>query len=76
MIYRARSRFQPGTEKWDLILVAILLPAIVIEIPLATHDAGRMKWSDVPTLGGPDWLRPAYRRHRDHGLGSGRQSLL
>jgi hypothetical protein len=32
MIYRARSRFQPGTEKWDLILLAVLFPAIVIEI--------------------------------------------
>ncbi len=48
MIYRARSRFQPGTEKWDLILVAVMLPAVVIEIPLATLDAGRMRWSDVP----------------------------
>ena len=37
MIYRARSRFQPGTEKWDLILLAILFPAIVIEIPFATR---------------------------------------
>jgi hypothetical protein len=34
IIYRARSRFQPGTEKWDLILAAVMLPAIVIEIPL------------------------------------------
>jgi hypothetical protein len=48
MIYRARSRFQPGTEKWDLILLAVLFPAIVIEIPFATLDAGRMGWSDVP----------------------------
>ena len=47
MIYRARSRFPPGTEKWDLILLAVLFPAIVIEIP-ATLDAGRMGWSDVP----------------------------
>jgi protein-S-isoprenylcysteine O-methyltransferase Ste14 len=48
MIYRARSRFQPGTQKWDLILLAVMLPAMVLEIPLATLDAGRMKWSDVP----------------------------
>jgi protein-S-isoprenylcysteine O-methyltransferase Ste14 len=48
MIYRARSRFQPGTEKWDLILLAVLFPAILIEIPFATLDAGRMGWSDVP----------------------------
>jgi protein-S-isoprenylcysteine O-methyltransferase Ste14 len=48
MIYRARSRFQPGTEKWDLILLAVMLPAMVVEIPLATLDAGRMGWSDAP----------------------------
>jgi hypothetical protein len=48
MIYRVRSRFQPGTETWDLILVAVLLPAIGIEIPLAALDAGRVGWSDVP----------------------------
>jgi protein-S-isoprenylcysteine O-methyltransferase Ste14 len=54
VIYRARSRFQPGTEKWDLILLAIMLPAMVAEIPLATLDAGRMGWSDVPL-----WVVPA-----------------
>ncbi|MBO0735638.1 MAG: isoprenylcysteine carboxylmethyltransferase family protein [Alphaproteobacteria bacterium] len=48
MIYRARSRFQPGTKKWDLILLAVMLPVIIVEIPLATLDAGRMGWSDVP----------------------------
>jgi protein-S-isoprenylcysteine O-methyltransferase Ste14 len=48
VIYRARSRFQPGTQKWDLILLAVILPAMVVEIPLATLDAGRMGWSDVP----------------------------
>jgi protein-S-isoprenylcysteine O-methyltransferase Ste14 len=48
VIYRARSRFQPGTETWDLILLAVMLPAMVAEIPLATLDAGRMGWSNVP----------------------------
>ena len=48
VIYRARSRFQPGTKKWDLILLAVMLPAMVVEIPLATLDAGRMGWSYVP----------------------------
>jgi len=48
MIYRARSRFQPGTKKWDLILLGVMLPAMVVEIPLATLDAGRMGWSNVP----------------------------
>src|SRR5579871_3498329 len=48
IIYRARSRFQPGTKKWDLILLAVLLPAMMAEIPIATLDAGRMGWSAVP----------------------------
>ncbi|WP_407146689.1 methyltransferase family protein [Bradyrhizobium sp. ORS 86] len=48
MIYRARSRFQPGTKTWDLVLLAVMLPALVLEIPIATLDAGRMGWSDVP----------------------------
>jgi protein-S-isoprenylcysteine O-methyltransferase Ste14 len=51
VIYRARSRFQPGTEKWDLMLLAIMLPAFIVEVPLATLDAGRMGWSDVPLWG-------------------------
>ncbi len=48
MIFRARSRFQPGTKTWDLILLAVMLPALVLEIPIATFDAGRMGWSAVP----------------------------
>ena len=48
-IYRARSRFQPGTKSWDLVLVALILPAMVIEVPLATFDAGRIAWSSMPT---------------------------
>lgn len=47
-IYRARSRFQPGTKRWDLALLAVMLPAMVAEIPLATFDAGRAAWSQVP----------------------------
>jgi len=48
VIFRARSRFQPGTQRWDLILLSLMLPAMVAEIPLATLDAGRMRWSAVP----------------------------
>lgn len=48
VIYRARSRFQPGTERWDLILLGLMLPAMIAEIPLATLDAGRLSWSVVP----------------------------
>lgn len=46
--YRARSRFQPGTKRWDLILLAVVLPAMVVEIPLAALDAGQMGCSNVP----------------------------
>lgn len=48
MIYRARSRFQPGTKTWDLVPLTVLFPAILSEIPLASLDAGRMRWSDIP----------------------------
>jgi protein-S-isoprenylcysteine O-methyltransferase Ste14 len=48
-IFRARSRFQPGTKRWDLILVTLILTAMVTEVPLATFDVGRMAWSSMPT---------------------------
>jgi protein-S-isoprenylcysteine O-methyltransferase Ste14 len=48
VIYRARSRFQPGTQRWDFVLLWLMLPAMVAEIPLATFDSGRMGWSAVP----------------------------
>jgi protein-S-isoprenylcysteine O-methyltransferase Ste14 len=47
-IYRARSRFQPGTRKWDLVLLSIMLPMMVAIIPVAALDAGRFGWSHVP----------------------------
>lgn len=50
VIYRARSRFQPGTERWDRVLLWLMLPAMIAEVPLATFDAGRMSWSAVPAL--------------------------
>jgi protein-S-isoprenylcysteine O-methyltransferase Ste14 len=45
VIFRARSRFQPGTKGWDKALLWIMLPAMIAIIPLATLDAGRMHWS-------------------------------
>lgn len=48
IIYRARSRFQPGTERWDLPLVGVILAAMALTIPVASIDAGRMHWSHVP----------------------------
>ncbi len=47
-IFRARSRFQTGTKRWDLILVSLMCLGMVAEIPVATLDAGRMSWSAVP----------------------------
>jgi protein-S-isoprenylcysteine O-methyltransferase Ste14 len=46
-IFRARSRFQPGTKRWDLVLVTLILLALITEVPLATFDAGRMGWSSM-----------------------------
>jgi len=48
VIFRARSRFQPGTERWDLLLVAVILTAMIATIPVASFDAGRAHWSTVP----------------------------
>lgn len=35
MIYRARSRIQPGTKGWDKTLLAVILPAMVAIVPVA-----------------------------------------
>ena len=48
IIYRARSRFQPGTKRWDRALVSVILPAIVAIVPVGALDAGRFHWSAVP----------------------------
>jgi len=48
IIYRARSRFQPGTKGWDKALLAVILPAMVAILPVAALDAGRFHWSAVP----------------------------
>lgn len=48
MIYRARSRIQPGTKGWDKALLAVILPAMVAILPVAALDAGRYHWSEVP----------------------------
>jgi protein-S-isoprenylcysteine O-methyltransferase Ste14 len=47
-IFRTRSRLQPGTERWDVIVLWLMIPAVIMEIPLAALDAGRMSWSAVP----------------------------
>ncbi|WP_218088511.1 isoprenylcysteine carboxylmethyltransferase family protein [Variovorax sp. SG517] len=48
LIYRARSRIQPGTKGWDKALLAVILPAMVAILPVAALDAGRHHWSEVP----------------------------
>ncbi|NTJ61949.1 isoprenylcysteine carboxylmethyltransferase family protein [Agrobacterium rhizogenes] len=48
VIFRARSRFQAGTKRWDLILVSLMCLGMIAEIPLGTLDAGRMAWSAMP----------------------------
>jgi protein-S-isoprenylcysteine O-methyltransferase Ste14 len=51
IIFRARSRFQPGTKRWDKVLLSVILPAMVAIIPIAALDAGRFHWSVVPPWG-------------------------
>jgi protein-S-isoprenylcysteine O-methyltransferase Ste14 len=48
IIYRARSRLQPGTKGWDKALLAAIFPAIVAIVPIGALDAGRFHWSAVP----------------------------
>jgi protein-S-isoprenylcysteine O-methyltransferase Ste14 len=48
IIYRARSRFQPGTKGWDRTLLAVIFPAIAAIMPIGALDAGRFHWSTVP----------------------------
>jgi protein-S-isoprenylcysteine O-methyltransferase Ste14 len=48
IIYRARSRLQPGTKGWDKALLAVIFPAIVAIVPIGALDAGRFHWSAVP----------------------------
>lgn len=39
VIFSARSRFQPGTERWDLVLVAVMLSAVAAILPLGAYGA-------------------------------------
>lgn len=48
VIYRARSRFQPGTKGWDKALLSVLLPAMAAIMPVAALDAQRFHASAVP----------------------------
>ncbi|MFK0088686.1 methyltransferase family protein [Pseudomonas sp. NPDC090755] len=48
VIYRARSRIQPGTQAWDKALLALLLPAMTAVLPVAALDAGRWRETALP----------------------------
>ncbi len=48
VIFRARSRFQPGTKGWDKALLAVMLPAMTAVLPVAALDAGRYHDASVP----------------------------
>jgi protein-S-isoprenylcysteine O-methyltransferase Ste14 len=47
IIFRARSRFQPGTKAWDKALLAVILPAMAAILPVGALDAGRLHTSHV-----------------------------
>ena len=49
-IFEARRRIQPGTKKWDRLLLAVLLPSICAILPVAALDDGRFHWSAPPIL--------------------------
>lgn len=48
-IYRARSRIQPGTKRWDRRLLAMLFPAFLAIFPVAALDDGRFHWLPLPS---------------------------
>ncbi|MDD2049409.1 methyltransferase family protein [Pseudomonas putida] len=48
VIFRARSRFQAGTKRWDKALLAVILPAMAAVLPVAALDAGRFHHTSVP----------------------------
>ena len=48
VIFRARSRIQPGTKLWDKALLALLMPAVLAILVVAALDAGRFHWRPLP----------------------------
>jgi hypothetical protein len=43
-----RRLFQPGTKRWDKVLLRILLPVVATMFPLAAIDNHRFQWSTMP----------------------------
>jgi protein-S-isoprenylcysteine O-methyltransferase Ste14 len=44
----ARSSFHRGTKRWDMLLLAILLPMLIALFLIAALDDGRFHWSAMP----------------------------
>jgi len=44
-IFAARSRIQPGTKRWDRILLIFLFAAMLAIVPVAALDDARFHWS-------------------------------
>ncbi|WP_419694916.1 hypothetical protein ACN2CC_32600 [Mesorhizobium muleiense] len=51
IIFRARSRFQPGTKRWDKVLLSVILPAMVAIIPLCSVGCRSVSLVGRPALG-------------------------
>ncbi len=47
-VIAARVNRHEGTKRWDRILLALFLPAMVSILPVAALDDGRYHWSHVP----------------------------
>jgi protein-S-isoprenylcysteine O-methyltransferase Ste14 len=47
-IYEARSRIHNGTKRWDLILLAVIVPVMSTTLIVAALDDGRFHWHPVP----------------------------
>ena len=75
-IYRARSRFQPGTESWDVVLAQVILATTVLEVPLATLELRPDVMVGGSALDGNIRVCLAGWRHRRHNLGLGCQPIL
>ncbi|MGL4287149.1 MAG: methyltransferase family protein [Phreatobacter sp.] len=48
-IFAARRRIQPGTKRWDRILLAVLAPVGLAILVVAGLDDGRFHWSAMTT---------------------------
>jgi protein-S-isoprenylcysteine O-methyltransferase Ste14 len=48
VIFRARSRMQPGTMGWDKVLVTLLSLGMLAILPVAALDAARFRWWPLP----------------------------